>query len=95
MGLFEDDQPEQVREQPKPTRPAPSSSGPPVIGKFTEWVLLQCYRKTGRWPETFDMLFKEDVPAGLQERADALRSAYDPDKEAEAWLAEQAERSWT
>jgi hypothetical protein len=70
----------------------------PIIGKFIEHVLLQCYRKTGRWPETFDLIFKEDIPPGLQARADALRAAYDEDAEADRWEADEVKRiraTWT
>ena len=72
-----------------------------VISRFVEWTLLQCYRRTGRWPETAARLFPEGVPSHLQRRGDALHDAYTPegaDREAEAAQNEEIARikaAWT
>ena len=47
-------------EQTKPT---------PVIGKWTEDVILGCYRKTGKWCETAHLIFGATIPEYLQRRA--------------------------
>lgn len=92
MGFFEEDEPELVPVVQTRALEKRRATAPPVLGKFTEWVLLGCYRRTGKWPETFDILFHENVHAGLQKRADELRLAFDEDAEAEKWLAEETAR---
>ena len=60
------------------------------MSPWSRWVLIECYRLSGRWPEsvmwvnqkTGARMFPNGVPEAMQREAETARASFDEDRHA-------------
>lgn len=55
---------------------------------WVRFVLTECYRLTGRWPETARLLYPQGLPPALVAEGERLRAASDLEAEGDAAVEE-------